>query len=96
MNKAGRLSLVNMVLSSIPTYHLTVFVMKKWAIKKIDKIRRNFMWKGTEEVHGGHCLVSWKTVKRLKKHGGLGVFDLEMFGCALRLRWIWFEWVDPD
>lgn len=96
MNKVGRLSLVNMVLSSIPTYHLTVFAMKKWAIKRIDKIRRNFFWKGTDEVSAGDCLVSWKKVKRPKKIGGLGVLDLERFGRALRLWWLWYEWKDPD
>lgn len=96
MNKMGRLSLVNMVLSAILTCHMTVFALKKWAIKRIDKIRRNFLWKGAEEANGGHCLVNWKKVKRPKKNGGLGVLDLEMFGRALRLRWLWFEWVDPN
>lgn len=87
LNRAGRLNLVNMVLSSIPTYHMTVFALKKWAIKKIDKIRRNFFWKGAEEINSGHCLVRWKKVKRPKKQGELGVLDLEMFGRALTLRW---------
>uniref|UniRef100_A0A0A9E3B5 Reverse transcriptase domain-containing protein n=1 Tax=Arundo donax TaxID=35708 RepID=A0A0A9E3B5_ARUDO len=58
----GRLTLVNMVLSSIPVYHLTVFTMSKWTIKKIDRIRRNFLWRGSEEANGGHCLVNWKRV----------------------------------
>jgi O-succinylbenzoate synthase len=42
INKSERMRLVNMVLSSIPTHHLTVFAMKKWAVKKVDKIRMNF------------------------------------------------------
>ena len=46
LNKAGRLRLVNAVLTSIPTYYLTVFKLQKWAIKKIDKLRRSFLWKG--------------------------------------------------
>lgn len=45
LNKAGRLSLVNMVLTS--TQLLTVFIVKKWAIKRIDKLRRSFLWRGT-------------------------------------------------
>ena len=34
LNKAGRLRLLNSVLSSMPTYYLTVFKLQKWAIKK--------------------------------------------------------------
>jgi len=43
LTKAGRLTLVNVVLSSIPTYHLTIFPLSKWAIKRIDKLRRSFL-----------------------------------------------------
>ena len=42
-NKSGRLKLVNAVLTSMPVYFLTVFSLKKWAFKKIDKIRRSFL-----------------------------------------------------
>ena len=30
----------------MPTYHLTVFPLVAWAKRKIDKIRRSFLWKG--------------------------------------------------
>jgi hypothetical protein len=43
LNRAGRLTLVTTVLSSMPTYHLTVFPLAAWARKKIDKIRRSFL-----------------------------------------------------
>jgi len=96
LNRAGRLTLVNSVLSSIPVYFLTAFPLQKWAIKQIDKVRRSFLWKGSADANGGHCLVQWAKVKRPKKLGGLGVLDLELFSRALRLRWLWFEWVDMD
>ena len=58
LNRVGRLTLVQSVLSAMPTYHLTVFPLPVWARKSIDKIRRSFLWKGEENANGGHCLVN--------------------------------------
>lgn len=96
LNKAGRLKILNSVLSAMPTYFLTAFTPKKWAIKCMDKIRRGFLWTGAKDAKRGHCLVTWSKVKRPKNLGGLGVLDLELFSRALRLRWLWYEWVDTD
>jgi hypothetical protein len=86
--------LVKFMLIAIPTYFLTVFKMKKWAIARIDKFHRGFLWKGHEvnNVSGGHCLVNCQVCMRLKKWGGLGIKDLDKFGRALRMRWLWFNW----
>jgi len=67
-------------------------------LKQIDKIRRGFLWKGEEPkiMSGGLCLVNWPVVARPKNLGGLGVSDLERFARALRIRWLWFQWRDPD
>ena len=85
LNKAGRLRLVNAVLTSIPVHFLSVFALKKWAIKKIDKVRRSFLWKGAANANGGYCLVRWAKTSRPKKFGGLDILDLELFSIALRL-----------
>jgi hypothetical protein len=68
LDRHGRLTLVNSVLSSIPVHFLS----------------------------GGHCLVMWPKAARPKPLGGLGILDLQRFGRALRLRWLWYEWVDPN
>jgi hypothetical protein len=85
LSKAGRLNLVNTVLSSQPFYHLTVFPAQIWLLKQIDKIRRGFLWKGEEQevMSGGICLVNWPTVSRPNNLGGLGVVDLERFARTL-------------
>jgi hypothetical protein len=87
MNKSGRLTLVNSVLSSIVLYHMIVFTLSKWEIKKIDKIGRNFIWQGSENAKEGHCLVNWKRVQQPKKLDGLGILELRNFNKALRLCW---------
>jgi hypothetical protein len=72
--------LINAVPTSTLPYFLMGFFLTPWEIKKIDKIRRSFLWKGHEGVKGGHYLVNWKTVCTPKKFGGLGIKDLALFG----------------
>jgi len=59
MNKAGRLRLINSVLTLIPTYLLAVFELKKWAIKQIDKLRRNFLWTDASEAKPPREAIVW-------------------------------------
>lgn len=96
LNRTGRLTLINSVLTAITTFFLTCFAMDKWAIKKLDKYRRNFLWAGDEETSGSKCLVNWKQCCSLKSLGGLGIKELTCYSRALRLRWCWFEWDDTD
>jgi hypothetical protein len=73
---------------------MTVFKMKRWAISRIDKYIRIFLWRGhgVDNIRGGHCLVNWKTCLMPKKLRGPGIKDLEKFGRALRLCWLWYGW----
>lgn len=96
MTKAGRLTLVRSVLLSIPTYHITIFPLSNWAVKKIDRIQHNFLWKRPEEAKGGHFLVNWCRVCRPTRLGGFGILKLRAFSRALRLCWQWFNWTDPN
>ena len=67
LNKAGRLRLVNAVLTSIPVHFLSVFALKKWALKWIDRVRRSFLWKGAVDANGGTLLGTVDQNKPPKK-----------------------------
>jgi hypothetical protein len=84
----GRETLIKTVLSAMPTFFLTIFKMRKWAISRIDKYRRGLLWKGKdgENVSGVHCSVNWQTCTGPRKWGGLGIKDLDKFDRALHLR----------
>jgi hypothetical protein len=42
LNKVGTLTLVKSVLTAMPIYFLTVFPLKKWAVKRIDRLIKIF------------------------------------------------------
>lgn len=95
MNMVERRVLVRSMLSAMPTFVLTVLRPPKKLLKDIDKTRRRFLWAQEEEVMGGKCKVSWQTVCSPIAKGGLGIQDLQLFGRALRLRWLWLAWTQP-
>ncbi|WVZ95524.1 hypothetical protein U9M48_041277 [Paspalum notatum var. saurae] len=63
-------SLVQAVLSAIPTYYMTNFTLSSWAVKRIDRLRRNFLWKGSDDAKGGHCLLKILTADKVICRGG--------------------------
>jgi hypothetical protein len=74
LTTAGRETLVKTVLLAQPIYHMTVFLELKWLIRRIDRIRRSFLWRGEtpDKVYGGHSLVNWPTSRLPKVKGGSG------------------------
>ena len=49
MTRAGRAVQVQFVLTAMLIYLAMAIDVPHWAIKAIDKIRRNFMWRGRQE-----------------------------------------------
>ncbi|KAJ4762686.1 RNA-directed DNA polymerase (Reverse transcriptase) [Rhynchospora pubera] len=94
LSRAGRLTLVSSVLTAIPTYFMSVFLLPKWLIKSVDKERSRFLWGsnmvGKQKVH----LMAWNRICLPKAVGGLGIKELQLQNQALLLRWIWKLYTD--
>ena len=93
---AGRAVLVKSVLTTIAIYYMTVLDLPMVVKNKIDALRRAFLWAGCDKVTGGKCKINWEQVCKSKMHGALGILNLDKFAIALRLRWLWAEWLHPD
>ena len=88
--------LVKAVLTAIAIYHLTPLDIPVEVLNAIDSLRHAYLWAGMDKVSGGKCKISWDLVYKPKQFGSLGVLNLDKFAKALRLRWLWFEWVDKS
>jgi len=82
------LTLINSVLNALPTYMMSLIPIPVGVIKKLDRIRRNFLWQGNSEKKRFH-LVKWESVVTGKKNDGLGIKNLIFQSEALRMKWLW-------
>jgi hypothetical protein len=86
LNQAGRLQLVNSVISSLPTYYMCTLKLPVTVIDIIDKHRKNCLWRGNDTRRKGYNLAAWHLVQMPKEKGGLGVIDLSIQNDALLLK----------
>jgi hypothetical protein len=96
LNYAGRTTLTKTTLSAIPVHVSIASGLSVWALHQIYKLRRAFLWAGTDNVAGGKCRVMWRIVNTPTCYGGLGVRDLRVDGFAMRLRWEWLRRTRPN
>lgn len=89
LSYGGRVILVKAVLSAIPLHFMQATTLPKGVIQQIDRLRRNFLWRGNGPCKGINCLVNWETVCNLKENGGMGVISLESQNQALLTKWVW-------
>jgi hypothetical protein len=78
LNHAGRLTYIQLVLSSIPVYYMSMVLFSKSFIEKITAIIRRFWWYGVQEDDPTSpiAFIFWDDICESKENGGLGIRDL--------------------
>ncbi len=84
--QGGRLTLINSVMSSIPTYYMSSLQLPVTVIKAIDTARKKCLWRGNNPSSTRKSLASWDRVRMPKEKGGLGVINLRVHNTALLLK----------
>lgn len=87
LNRAGRQTLANDVICSIPSYSMQISWLPQNVCNSIDCTVRDFIWKGS--ASSGLPMVSWKKIARPKQVGGLGVCSARMCNTALLGKLVW-------
>jgi hypothetical protein len=66
LSYGGKLILLNACLSCIPTYAMSMYLLPKTVVKKIDGIRKRFFWQGGANKRKYH-LVKWAVITKPRK-----------------------------
>jgi hypothetical protein len=85
---AGRTTLINSSLINSTIYHMSMYLLPKTVIKRMDKNRRKFFWQGGS-LRKKYHLVQWNKICRSKKKGGLGIKNLRKLNVSLLCKWWW-------
>jgi hypothetical protein len=88
LSMAGRTTLINASFVNSTLYHMSMYLVPKTVIKRLDKNRRKIFWQGGSLKRKYH-LVRWQKICRLKKKGGLGIKNLWKMNIALLCKWWW-------
>jgi hypothetical protein len=103
LSYAGRLQLINSMLSSLPTYYMCSLKLLSTVTEEIDKYRKNCLCRSKYFNQKKYNLADSDLVNRPKDRGGLGVINLNIHNTALLLKldkfyrkkkeeWVSFIW----
>ena len=79
---AGRITLINVVLTTLPLFYMSFFRAPTAVINRLTAIERQFLWGGNLE---GKKIswVAWSQVCASRERGGLGIKDIKALYNAL-------------
>ena len=80
--------MINSTLARLPIYQLSLVRMPTSVAKRLEKLQRNFLWRGGVLEKKPH-LVNWDAIYYKKGQGGLGLRSLSLLNKVLLGKWIW-------
>lgn len=88
LSMAGRITLAQSSLFSIPDYVMQTTVIPVAICEEIERLCRDFIWGSTADKRRCH-VISWEKICRLKEEGGFGFHGLRMLNQSymIKLRW---------
>ncbi|XP_074265761.1 uncharacterized protein LOC141588205 [Silene latifolia] len=89
LSYAGRLILVQSVLSQLHSYWTRIFIIPLTVIDRVERICRNYLWSGSD-LYLRAPAVAWEKVCREKKCGGLGVVSCREWNIAMLGKYVWW------
>ncbi|GJZ24777.1 RNA-directed DNA polymerase, eukaryota, partial [Tanacetum coccineum] len=84
----GRLSLIKSVLSSLPTYFMSIYRVPVSICSKLESMRNKFFI-GSEICEKKMTWVSWNKCLASRNSGGLGIGSIHALNAGLLFKWIW-------
>jgi len=87
MSVAGRLVLINSVLTSLAMFMLSFFEVLKQVFERLDYYRSRFFWQ-SEEHKKKYRLAKWNILCQPKEVGGLGIKNLHIQKRCLLSKWL--------
>ncbi|XP_074305794.1 uncharacterized protein LOC141641015 [Silene latifolia] len=89
LSYAGRLVLVQAVLSQLHSFWTRIFIIPATVMDRINHICRNYLWCGSDEFHKTPP-VAWDRVCTAKKYGGLGIVNGKNWNLAMLGKYVWW------
>jgi len=86
LSQAGRLEITNSVLSALPTFCMSTFLLQQGVTEQIDKYRKACLWRGNQINANQTPKAAWPMVCKDKKEGGLGVINITTQNEALLIK----------
>jgi hypothetical protein len=88
LSLGGRLTLMNICLTNVPLYMLSIYPAPKTVIRKINIYRKRLLWQGGQNSRKIH-LANRGTICCPKIQRGQGVLDLKGMDDAMMSKWLW-------